>query len=160
MLDVLADTEMSHCPRLQIAKMHKKFPNAVWYNMYGPTEATVLMTDFLTSPALVGSLPVTPIGKPISNSVCYVLDEQLRAVPIGVPGELFISGTCLARGYHRRPELTEERFVPNPFKRSRDEERMYKTGDLVQWATDGNLIFLGRTDHQVSGVGLVRLGWW
>jgi acyl carrier protein len=96
-----------------------------------------------------GEGELVTIGKPIANTQAYVLDEEMRAVPIGVPGELWLAGQGLARGYLRRPELTAERFMPNPFS-ERGGARAYRTGDQVRWRPDGNLEFLGRLDHQVK----------
>jgi acyl-coenzyme A synthetase/AMP-(fatty) acid ligase/aryl carrier-like protein len=123
------------------------------YNLYGPTETTTYSTFTL---AQRGS-PVT-IGRPIAGTQCYILDAHGQLVPIGVPGELFIAGVGLARGYFGRPELTNERFVRNPFNDDR-ETRMYRTGDLCRWLPDGNLQYLGRTDHQVKLRGFrIELG--
>ncbi|MEU7861241.1 non-ribosomal peptide synthase/polyketide synthase [Nonomuraea sp. NPDC049141] len=113
-------------------------------NAYGPTEATVIATtahDPDTSTAL-------PIGGPIANAQVHVLDRQLRDLPVGVPGELFVGGAGVARGYRGQPALTAERFVADPF--AGDGSRLYRTGDLVAWRPDGQLDFLGRTDHQVK----------
>jgi amino acid adenylation domain-containing protein len=117
-------------------------------NEYGPTEATVGCSIY-ELPA--GAVPASaiPIGRPISNVQLYVLDRNLQPVPIGVPGELYIAGEGLALGYHRRPELTAQRLIPNPFS-SDPGARMYKTGDLVRYRADGNLEFLGRLDYQVK----------
>ncbi|MGH7834013.1 MAG: phosphopantetheine-binding protein, partial [Candidatus Binatia bacterium] len=90
-----------------------------------------------------------PLGRPLPNTQVYVLDTNLRPVPIGVPGELHIGGRCLARGYLDRPEATAEKFVPNPFG-NEPGARLYKTGDLGRYLSDGNIEFLGRTDHQVK----------
>ncbi len=116
-----------------------------FFNAYGPTEITVCASMFLCSEN-INSNP--PIGKPISNFKLYVLDEKLNAVPIGVPGELCIEGAGLARGYLYRPDLTAEKFVPNPF--NRNGSRIYRTGDLVRLLEDGNIEFLGRIDSQVK----------
>jgi amino acid adenylation domain-containing protein len=116
----------------------------VW-NMYGPTETTVWSAVSLVEP---GSGPVT-IGSPIANTEFYVLDKNSQPVPLDVPGELHIGGDGLARGYWNRPELTTEKFVPDPF-RGQSGSRLYKTGDLVRYRPDGTLEFLGRMDTQVK----------
>jgi len=117
-------------------------------NHYGPTENTVVATACDVEPSS-GDQSAPPIGRPISNTQAYVLDENLQLVPIGVSGELFIGGDSLARGYHKRPELTAERFIPDPFGRV-EGGRLYRTGDLVRYLANGQLDFLGRTDEQVK----------
>jgi amino acid adenylation domain-containing protein len=114
------------------------------WNMYGPTETTIWSTVHA-----VQDDDTIPIGRPIGNTYCYVLDARLQPVPVGVPGELYIGGDGLARGYFNRPNLTSERFIPSPFS---DEpgSRMYKTGDLVRYRVDGNIEYIGRIDHQVK----------
>jgi amino acid adenylation domain-containing protein len=119
-------------------------PDTRIINEYGPTEASV-GTSIYEVPAAEQS-DVLPIGKPLPNLTMYVLDADRRPVPLGVVGELYVGGTGVARGYVNRPELTAERFLPNPFGPG----RLYRTGDLVRRRTDGTVEFLGRTDHQVK----------
>ncbi len=128
--------------------------SASLWNMYGPTETTIWSTLWR---AKSGDGPV-PIGRPIANTQVYVLDPHLEPVPIGVTGELFIGGDGVARGYFHRPELTQERFIPNPFS-SDASARLYKTGDLARYRPDGTIECLGRIDHQVKIRGFrIELG--
>jgi len=114
-------------------------------NMYGPTETTIWSS---TEP-VVGSPAQISIGRPIANTQFYVLDAALEPLPVGIAGELCIGGDGVVRGYHARPELTAERFVPDPF-RSAPGARLYRTGDLARLRADGSVEFLGRLDHQVK----------
>ncbi|MFG3691750.1 amino acid adenylation domain-containing protein, partial [Micromonospora sp. NPDC047740] len=120
--------------------------------MYGPTEATVWATSIELTPGARVTL-----GRPIQNTQVYVLDRRLRPLPPGVPGELYLAGVQLARGYHNRPDLTAERFTANPH--GTPGSRLYRTGDLARWLPDGTLDFLGRVDHQVKLRGFrIELG--
>jgi amino acid adenylation domain-containing protein len=117
-------------------------------NNYGPTEATVVATSGPILPAGQNDTQPT-IGRPIANAQIYILDERLRQVPIGTPGELYIGGAGLARGYLNRPELTAEKFITHPFSRDH-QARLYRTGDLARYLPDGQIAFMGRTDHQIK----------
>jgi len=129
-------------------------------NTYGPTEATVVATmcDLTHWTPADGALREVPIGRPVRNAQAYVLDRHLQPVPVGVPGELFIGGDGLARGYLNRPELTQARFIPNPFSAEAG-DYLYRTGDLVRYLVDGQIEFLGRVDQQVKVRGFrIELG--
>ncbi|WP_262487635.1 non-ribosomal peptide synthetase [Flavobacterium tructae] len=114
------------------------------YNNYGPTETTVVATNYK-----VLNTPITkiPIGKPINNTQVYILDNHDQLLPVGVIGELCIGGAGVTRGYLNQRDLTKEKFIANPFK---EDDRIYKTGDLVRWLPDGNIEFIGRKDDQVK----------
>ncbi|MCG1048863.1 amino acid adenylation domain-containing protein, partial [Mycetohabitans sp. B6] len=113
-------------------------------NQYGPTECTMTSTWFAAVRQASG---IVPIGRPLSNARVYLLDRYLQPVPCGVAGELYIAGAGLTRGYVNQPALSAERFIANPFGQG---ERLYRTGDLAKWRADGQLEYLGRTDHQVK----------
>jgi amino acid adenylation domain-containing protein len=121
--------------------------SAELYNAYGPTEATIDVTAWLCRPEHDAVL--VPIGRPIANVQLYILDGHFAPVPVGVTGELYIAGACLARGYWNHPDLTEQRFVPNPFADASG-ERMYRSGDRARYRADGTIEFLGRLDDQVK----------
>ncbi|KAG0035467.1 hypothetical protein BGZ83_004060, partial [Gryganskiella cystojenkinii] len=126
-------------------------------NGYGPTEVAMMATAYTTTNTIC-NIPRMPIGRPVSNIRAYVLDEHLSPVPIGVLGELYVGGSGIATGYLNLPELTAERFIPDPFAKAQG-AHMYKTGDLVRYLPDGNLVFMDRNDNQVKIRGYrVELG--
>jgi amino acid adenylation domain-containing protein len=140
-----------------IARFFHRLPNCTLCNQYGPSETHVATAFTLTGPPDTWP-PLPPIGRPIANAKVYVLDQALQPVPIGIPGELYLGGVSPAREYLNRKELTQEKFIVNPFSgNSRD--RLYKTGDLVRYLPDGNLEYLGRSDTQVKVRGFrIELG--
>jgi amino acid adenylation domain-containing protein len=143
-----------------------------FFNAYGPTEASVCATVAKCTP----NDEKVSIGRPISNARVYILDQNLQPVPVGVPGELHIGGVGLARGYRNRPDLTQEKFIPNPFDNSKSpkigpeetsdptslkiqKSKFYKTGDIARYLPDGNIEYLGRMDNQVKVRGYrIELG--
>jgi amino acid adenylation domain-containing protein/non-ribosomal peptide synthase protein (TIGR01720 family) len=143
-------------PAAAVRRVLAACPCLVVVDGYGPTETTAAATSHRMTESLNVTEPV-PIGRPLDNMRCYVLDQDLRPVPRGVPGELCIAGLGLARGYLNRPGLTAARFVADPFGPAG--ERMYRTGDVVRWIANGALTFLGRSDEQVKLRGFrVELG--
>jgi amino acid adenylation domain-containing protein len=154
-------------------------PGCAFVNHYGPTETTCGVSTYRAEGRPAHAAPgAIPIGRPLTTVGLYVLDAQLQPVPIGVAGELFVGGTGLARGYMNRPDLTAERFVPNPFVHCRLQiadcrladsaicnlqsaicNRLYRTGDRVRYQGDGQLVYLGRLDHQIKIRGFrIELG--
>ncbi|WP_113705324.1 amino acid adenylation domain-containing protein, partial [Nonomuraea lactucae] len=126
------------------ARFFERLPRAELHNLYGPTEAAVDVTAWRCLPGV----PDLPIGHPVQNTSIHILDSRLRPVPFGVPGELHIGGVQLALGYHARPALTAERFLPDPY--GSPGSRLYRTGDLARLRRDGAVEFLGRIDNQIK----------
>ncbi|HLO84147.1 MAG TPA: amino acid adenylation domain-containing protein [Nostocaceae cyanobacterium] len=125
-------------------------PKCTIVNHYGPTEATVgVLTYQLEKNPQNIKCTTLPLGRPLANTQIYILDSYMQPVPIGVPGEIYIGGAGLARGYCQHPELTAQKFIPNPFD-DRFSPLLYKTGDLARYLPDGNIQFLGRIDQQVK----------
>ncbi|KQB41366.1 non-ribosomal peptide synthetase [Flavobacterium aquidurense] len=126
-----------------------------YYNAYGPTECTVCVSIYKVTKDDF-SKSIIPIGKPIANTKIYILDEQLQTLPIGASGKIYVSGAGLARGYLNKTDLTNEKFVANPFS---EQQKMYDTGDLGSWLPDGTIEYLGRKDQQVKLRGFrIELG--
>ena len=145
-----------------VQQLNALLPARTLYNHYGPTETTV--GSLLYPVEAVGEEPkysasaLTPIGKPLANTSIYILDRYLHPVPIGVTGELHIGGSGLARGYLGRPDLTADRFIPDPFGAVAG-ARLYKTGDLARYQADGDVEFIGRSDEQIKMRGYrIELG--
>jgi amino acid adenylation domain-containing protein len=149
---ITAGEQLQVTPRLR--ELFARHPAATLHNHYGPSE-----THVVTALTLCGDPqfwpPLPSIGRPIQNARIYLLDKHREPVPVGLPGELYIGGVSLARGYFDRPQVTDEKFVPSPF----GGERLYRTGDLARWLPNGEIEFLGRIDHQVKIRGYrVELG--
>jgi acyl-coenzyme A synthetase/AMP-(fatty) acid ligase/acyl carrier protein len=126
------------------------------HNLYGPTETSIGVSHWACRRE--GRQSIIPIGKPLPNTQIHILDSNLRQTPVGVPGELHIGGVPVGRGYYKRPELTAERFIRDPFSGDPD-ARLYKTGDRARWRADGNLEFLGRMDSMLKFRGFrIELG--
>ncbi|MEM0939406.1 MAG: amino acid adenylation domain-containing protein [Bacteroidota bacterium] len=139
----------------QVRSFRTLFPKLRLDNLYGPTEAAIDVSSW-SLPEDISSLTRVPIGKPVSNTSLYVLDDNENLVPTGVMGELCIGGGQVARGYLNKEDLTREKFVSNPF---REGDRLYKTGDLARWLPDGNIEYIGRKDTQVKVRGYrIELG--
>lgn len=153
--DVMASGE-ALAPDLA-ATFTRTLPKARLHNLYGPTECAVDVS-YWPCPQATTDLSVVPIGRPVANTQLYILDSNLLPVPIGVAGELFLGGVQVGRGYHNRPDLTNERFVSNPFVAGAN-ARMYRTGDRARWRADGTVEYLGRLDFQVKIRGFrIELG--
>ena len=136
---------------------HKNNPTIDVINTYGPTETTVISLLHPIDRKLRADQQI-PLGKPLANTQAYILDENLKPLPVGMPGELHTAGAGLARGYLNQPKLTQERFIANPFS-DNPTDRLYKTGDLARWLDNGNIGFIGRFDGQVKIRGFrVELG--
>jgi len=134
------------CPSSLLEKHFDTLPDTRLFNEYGPTEGTVWSTVYECIPEDAGK--VIPIGGAIKNVQIYILDENLSVQPIGVPGEIYIAGKGVTRGYLNRDELTAEKFIENPF--SDNSQKMYRSGDIGKYRADGNIEFLGRVDDQVK----------
>ncbi|HEY0967630.1 MAG TPA: amino acid adenylation domain-containing protein [Opitutaceae bacterium] len=140
-----------------ILELCAKLPHCALHNHYGPAETHVVTAYSFEGPPRRLN-PPPPIGRPIANTQIHILDARFNPVPVGVGGELYIGGANLGRDYYRRPELTAQKFIPNPFGRTPG-ERLYRTGDRARWLPDGNLEFFGRLDDQVKIRGFrVELG--
>lgn len=134
------------CDAGLVAGHYERFPTTSLFNEYGPTEACVWSTVHLTSISDVGFVP---IGRPVLNTTCYILDQRRRLLPIGAAGELYIGGANVSPGYYGQPELDVDAFFRNPFAKTSG-GRLYRTGDLARFMEDGNIEFLGRVDSQLK----------
>jgi amino acid adenylation domain-containing protein len=141
--------------RALVDSIYQKTAVETIYNLYGPSEDTTYSTFKRVSPTVTGE---PTIGRPIANTQAYILDMNVQPAPVGVIGELYLGGLGVSRGYFNRPGLTAARYVPHPFARNPG-ERLYKTGDLVRYLANGEIVFLGRQDHQIKIRGFrVELG--
>ena len=142
----------------RVAEWQQSAPgNVRLVNSYGPTEATIVATMCSVEPETLNGREVS-IGRPVRNTQAYILDHQLNPVPIGVPGQIYIGGSGLARGYLNRPELTAEKFIADPFS-AKPGARLYATGDLARYRSNGEIEFVGRVDTQVKVRGFrIELG--
>ncbi|MFI6321740.1 amino acid adenylation domain-containing protein [Nonomuraea sp. NPDC050556] len=170
MLAVFLEEDISTCTSLRVvtsggealpahvgARFSRTLPGCRLVNIYGPTETTMDVTWWPVTADRLDGETIAPLGGGIQNTTLYVLDAALRPQPVGVPGELCVGGVQVARGYHRRPSLTAQQFVPDPY--GEPGSRLYRTGDLARWRPDGTLEFLGRTDGQIKLRGLrIELG--
>ncbi|GAA4271400.1 amino acid adenylation domain-containing protein [Aquimarina gracilis] len=129
-----------------VRRFKELYPNVKLHHVYGPTENTTYSTYYPVDD-LEDNIQTIPIGAGISNSTCYVLDNKLSPVAVGVTGEIYLGGDGLARGYHNRPKLTSEKFINHPFVKG---QKLYKTGDLGRWTSKGMIEFMGRKDDQVK----------
>lgn len=143
--EILTGGEALSVPHVR--KAMSLLPHVQLVNGYGPTESTTFTCCYRIPHNIEGNPQSIPIGRPIANTTVFILDSDLKPMPMGEPGELYIGGDGLAEGYLNRPDLTAERFIANPFIAGK---RIYKTGDLVKYAEDGNIEFLGRVDDQVK----------
>ncbi|HVF38563.1 MAG TPA: amino acid adenylation domain-containing protein [Gemmatimonadaceae bacterium] len=161
MLDMPAFTQCTHIKRVMSygevlspslqKTLFERMPFAELHNLYGPTETSVAVTTWKCDPHDVRRS--VPVGVPIANAEIYILDGGMEPVPVGIPGEIYIGGVCVSNGYHDRPELTAERFPLHPF-RAKNGDRVYRTGDIARFGTDGVIEYVGRRDHQLKIRGL------
>lgn len=143
-------------PRELVQRVRADLPFVELHNLYGPTEAAIDVTAWSCRQEPTGAVP---IGYPIANTAIHILDPFLNPVPVGVPGEIHIGGLQVGRGYFDKPDLTAERFIPDPFRIVEGSTRLYKTGDLARWLADGAIEYLGRNDFQVKLRGFrIELG--